>query len=108
MEKSTVFMQKEPLWQKDFIIISLISLFTFIGFQMLLPTLPVYVKDLGGSDTSAGLVVGIFTISAILIRSFTGQALDVYGRKGIFLAGMIIFTACALAYIWFLLNSNAG
>ncbi|MDD4334212.1 MAG: MFS transporter [Desulfotomaculaceae bacterium] len=100
MEKSAGFRQKEQLWQKDFIFISLISLFTFIGFQMLLPTLPVYVNKLGAGDTSVGLVVGVFTISAILIRPFVGQALDVYGRKGIFIAGMIIFTACVLGYIW--------
>jgi MFS family permease len=67
---------------------------------MLLPTLPVYAKHLGGSDTAAGLVVGIFTFSAVIIRPFTGYFLDVYGRKGILLMGLLIFTASVLAYIW--------
>ena len=92
--------QEERLWTRDFVVITLISLFTFMGFQMLLPTLPVYAKHLGGSDAGAGLVVGIFTFSAVLIRPFTGHFLDVYGRKGIFLLGLLIFTACVLSYIW--------
>ena len=100
MENNTKLIQKEPLWSQDFILITLVSLFTSLGFQMLLPTLPVYAKSLGGGNTSAGLVIGIFTFSAILIRPFTGQALDVHGRKSIFLAGMILFTACVLSYIW--------
>lgn len=95
-----VHIMREPLWGKDFILITIISLFTFMGFQMLLPTLPVYAKSFGGSDASAGLVVGVFTVSATLIRPFVGQALDVYGRKGIFFIGMIIFMGSVLAYIW--------
>ena len=53
--------QSEKLWTQDFVIITFITLFTFIGFQMLLPTLPIYAKNLGGGDTSVGLVVGLFT-----------------------------------------------
>lgn len=90
----------ERLWSLDFILITLISLVTFLGFQMLLPTLPIYAKELGGSDASAGLVIGIFTFSAVLIRPFTGLALDRYGRKGIFLLGLLIFAVCVLAYTW--------
>ncbi|HZK43794.1 MAG TPA: MFS transporter [Syntrophomonadaceae bacterium] len=92
--------QKEQLWTKDFILITLISLFTFVGFQMLLPTLPVYAIKLGGSAAHAGLVIGIFTFAAVLIRPFTGYAIDVYGRRGFFFTGMLIFMACVLAYIW--------
>lgn len=89
---------EERLWTKDFILITLISLFAFLSFQMLLPTLPVYAKDLGGSDTHAGLVIGIFTFSAVLIRPFTGYALDAYGRKGLFFIGLLIFGLSVFSY----------
>jgi hypothetical protein len=38
---------------------------------MLLPTLPVYANQLGGSDTAAGLVVGvfIFTLRYVILSS---------------------------------------
>ncbi|HZJ85365.1 MAG TPA: MFS transporter [Syntrophomonadaceae bacterium] len=92
--------QEDGLWTRDFILISIIGLFTFLGFQMLMPTLPLYAKFLGGTDAHAGLVVGIFTFAAVIIRPFTGYALDAYGRKGIFFIGMFIFTACVFGYMW--------
>jgi MFS family permease len=72
----------------------------FFGFQMLLPTLPVYVQKLGGQDTMAGLVLGIFTVSAVLIRPFTGKLLDTHGRKIILIAGLVIFFVSVIGYNW--------
>lgn len=100
MEHKSENILHEPLWVKDFILITLVNLFTFLGFQMLMPTLPVYAKSLGGSDASAGLVVGFFTFSALLIRPFAGHALDIYGRKAILFLGLIIFTTCVISYSW--------
>ena len=51
--------EPESLWTRDFILISLASLFISLGFQMLLPVLPVYSAALGGTKASAGLVIGI-------------------------------------------------
>ena len=99
-EKAIETGQKVPLWTRDFILICLANLTIFLGFQMLLPTLPVYVKHLGGDEAMAGLVIGVFTISAGLIRPFVGMALDVYGRKVIYLVGLVIFLLSSLAYNW--------
>ncbi|WP_238455605.1 MFS transporter [Desulfolucanica intricata] len=92
--------KQTPLWTRDFILICLANLTLFLGFQMLLPTLPVYVEFLGGDETMTGLVVGVFTISAVLSRPFIGVGLDVYGRKIIYLAGLLIFLLSCLAYSW--------
>lgn len=92
---------KEPkLWSRNFIFIIMTSLFTFVGFQMLLPTVPVFAKKLGGSDAEAGLVVGIFALSALLVRPLSGYALDRFGRKELLFAGLIIFIISVIAYHW--------
>ncbi|EAX47638.1 major facilitator superfamily MFS_1 [Thermosinus carboxydivorans Nor1] len=91
---------REQLWTRDFILICTTNLFIFCGFQMLMPTLPVYAKHLGGSDAAAGLIVGSVSVAAVLMRPVAGQALDYYGRKGIFLAGLVVFISAVLAYIW--------
>ncbi|MFZ7104089.1 MAG: MFS transporter [Peptococcaceae bacterium] len=93
-------LQKEPLWTRDFILISIANLFITLGFQMLLPVLPVFSAKLGGSDTWAGLVVGIFTISAVLMRPIAGQLLDRQGRRGVYILGLIVFLLCVVAYSW--------
>ena len=90
----------ETFWTRNFALITGVSLFTSLGFQMLLPTLPVYAKQLGGGDTSAGLVIGVFTLSAVLIRPFVGNALDRYGRRALLLIGILSFAGCVLFYTW--------
>jgi MFS family permease len=75
-------------------------MFIFLGFQMLLPVLPVYSAKLGGADTWAGLVVGIFTFSAVIMRPIAGRLLDQKGRKGVFFYGLGVFILCTLAYNW--------
>ncbi|RID85245.1 MFS transporter [Peribacillus asahii] len=82
---------KEKIWTRDFILICLANFFVFLGFQMTLPTIPLFVESLGGNDRLIGVVVGIFTFSALLIRPFAGQLLETKGRRFVFLAGLTIF-----------------
>lgn len=91
---------QERLWTKNFILIILANFIIFFGFQMLMPTIPVYAEKLGGSQSEAGLVMGIFAVSAVLIRPFAGRAIDIYGRKVIFLLGLGVFFISVLAYNW--------
>ncbi len=90
----------QPLWTKDFILITLANLFIFLGFQMLMPVLPVYATKLGGTEAWAGLVIGIFTISTVIMRPFAGRLLDQKGRRGVYLSGLLLFMVCVLAYNW--------
>lgn len=85
--------KRKPLWTKAFLITSLSNLLLFFSFQMLIPTIPTHVSQLGGNDVQVGLVIGIFTISSLLTRPFAGRALDLFGRKHVLLVGLAI---CAL------------
>jgi MFS family permease len=100
MEKDAEFQKKESFWTRDYILISIASLFITMGFQMLLPVLPVFSAKLGGSDSWAGLVVGIFTISAVLMRPIAGRLLDRQGRREVYILGLIVFLICVVAYNW--------
>ncbi len=89
---------KQPIWTRNFVGIIIINLLIFFGFQMLLPTLPIYVKSLGGADSILGWVTGIVTISSLIVRPLSGMALDKFGRKGVLLAGIGIIIVLTLAY----------
>lgn len=89
---------KPKIWTKDFIGITIINLLIFMGFQMLLPTLPLYVKSLGGADSAIGWITGLTTISALIIRPVSGVAVDKWGRKVILLAGIGLIIAVTLSY----------
>lgn len=86
------------LWTKNFIIINAINLLIFFSFQMLLPTLPIYVKKLGGTNSVIGLVTGIFVVSSVIIRPISGLLLDKLGRKKVFLVGLLVFILSVFSY----------
>ena len=90
--------RRDALWTKDFLTITLVNFLLFFGFQLLIPTLPLYVKAWGASDAAVGWVTGLFTISALIIRPITGWVLDRYGRRGMFVAGMVLFIFVTVMY----------
>ncbi|WP_312475168.1 MFS transporter [Neobacillus sp.] len=88
MEKQ---LRKEKIWTKDFVLICLANFFIFLGFQMTLPTIPLFVEDLGGNDQLIGFVVGIFTFSSLLLRPYAGKSLETKGRGFVYFIGLAIF-----------------
>ncbi len=100
IQRKASSMEKQPLWTKAFILMTGINLLLFCGFQMLLPTLPLYAKSLGGADAILGWVTGAVTVSSLLIRPVSGMMLDKLGRKGVLLAGVGLMALIPLAFLW--------
>src|SRR5699024_610780 len=90
-EKTLKIENQQRIWTRDFIFIWLANFFVFLGFQMTLPTLPLYVKELGGNDQMIGIIVGIFTFSALLVRPYAGHALESKGRGFVYIIGLSAF-----------------
>src|SRR5215468_10898940 len=73
----------------------------FLGIGAVLPALGPHVRfDLGGSDQTVGLVIGVFSFVALAGRLISGPLADRRGRKISFLAGLF---CCALAGVSYLL-----
>ena len=88
------------LWSKSYIFILLVNLFVYLAFYMLVPTLPAYVKQMGGSSLQASLVVSIFSITSLIVRLVSGSVLDKIEIMPILLIGMFILAASTFSYIW--------
>jgi predicted MFS family arabinose efflux permease len=86
------------IWTRDFLFVCLSNFFIFAGFQMTLPTLPLFVNELGGNDQLIGFVVGIFTFSALLIRPWAGHILETLGRRYVYLIGLVIFVISVASF----------
>ncbi|MBM4765043.1 MFS transporter [Bacillus sp. B15-48] len=78
---------KERLWTKSFILLMIGNLFTFMSFQMLIPTLPPYIKSVGATGTEIGLVTALFSIGAIISRPIIGYLLEYRDRKPLVFLG---------------------
>ena len=88
----------EPLWTKGFVLLMAVNLLYFLGFQLVLVSVPLLAVKLGGGNASAGLVMGCFTAGAMLVRPVTGWALDAYGRRSLLILGTAIGLAVILAH----------
>jgi predicted MFS family arabinose efflux permease len=89
---------KEPLWTSSFIKLMVGNLFVFMSFQMLIPTLPPYIKSIGASGTEIGLVTALFSIGAVLSRPFIGFMLEYKARKPLVLIGALMLLLITFLY----------
>jgi MFS family permease len=99
---------KAKLWSHSFFFVMMANALLFMAFEMLLPTLPLFVSSIGGEATQIGLVTGIFMFSAILIRPFAGVLATRINKKYLLLIGIAICALSTGAYylssgIWMLL-----
>ncbi|BAY32606.1 major facilitator superfamily protein [Nostoc carneum NIES-2107] len=83
---------------------NLLSLFAagllfWSSLAALLPTLPLYMEDLGASKQQIGIVLGCFAIGMLLFRSVFGRLADQRGRKIVLLIGMLVNAIAPLGYI---------
>ena len=90
----------EPLWTKGFVLLMAVSVLYWLGFQLVLVSVPLLAVKLGGGNASAGLVMGIFTFAAMLVRPVTGWALDAYGRRALLIMGTAVCLVAILAHEW--------
>ncbi|HWR42202.1 MAG TPA: MFS transporter [Sporomusa sp.] len=91
---------KEGLWTKDFIFLAVSNALLFSGFHMLIPTLPLFIANYGGTDAQIGLIMGSFTFSAILIRFYTTEGISRLGKKSFLIVGIIVCLVATLCYYW--------
>lgn len=84
-----------------FVLITLSTFAYFVSVGALIPTLPLYVEGpLGGSDVAVGLAIGTFSLSAVLLRPFTGRLSDVRGRRILIVAGAGLVTVSVAGYVF--------
>src|SRR5665811_1158684 len=88
----------DRIFSKDFNLVLFANALAFGSFYLLLATLPLFVKHLGGSDTGVGIVMGSFAITAVVLRPFVGRYSDVSGRKRLMIWGAVAVAAICLLY----------
>jgi MFS family permease len=90
----------EKIWTKDFVFLILSNFLMYITYYAILSALPIYlVTDLHASKMQVGVVVGAYTIASVLVRPFSGFALDKFGRRTIFLSALIIYSLLFAGYL---------
>ncbi|AYC28530.1 MFS transporter [Paenisporosarcina cavernae] len=90
---------KQPLWTRDFILITVINFFVFFIFYLLLTMLPLYADHaLHASAPQIGLVLTLFFVGAIAVRPFAGKWVTRYSQKTLLLLSSFVYLLAALMY----------
>jgi MFS family permease len=84
-------------YSKQFWLVCLSSLLFFASFNMIVPELPGYLTSLGGAEYK-GLIISLFTVTAMLSRPFSGKLADRLGRVPVMMTGSIVCLICSLFY----------
>lgn len=90
----------EKMWNRDFILLTLSNFFMCITYYALISALPVYlVNELHAGKSQVGVVLAAYTIASVIIRPFSGFALDKFGRRTVFLLALIFYTSLFAGYL---------
>jgi MFS family permease len=91
--------QRSPgVFTPAFITLSLTSLATYFGVQLLTASLPLYAAGLGADDAALGLLAGVIATVSLLSRPLAGWWLDRGGVIPILAIGTVTYIVSALGY----------
>ncbi len=91
-------MSEQKLWVRNYTILTCTNLLFFLSFQMVVPVLPLYISEIGGSDIIVGIIVGAGTIGGLLARPVAGKIADRYARLPVYYCGLILCTVMIFTY----------
>lgn len=90
---------KEKIWNKNFIIACIGNFLVACSFNLLMPTIPIYLStELGIEHSQIGIALSSYAIALLIIRPFCGYWVDVYARKPLFLLGISLFISAFFGY----------
>src|SRR5262249_16233041 len=89
-----------PLFTRDFTLLCLVTSCYFSSFFFFFPTLPFYVKHLGGQEADAGFLIGISSLVSFFIKPLAGRWIDRYGRVLLMNLGIGLFAGTAFLHAW--------
>ncbi|WP_375497579.1 MFS transporter [uncultured Nostoc sp.] len=85
--------------RRNLLILFTAGLLFWSSISSLLPTLPLYIDDVGASKQEIGIVMGSFAIGLLLSRPMLGRLADERGRKIVLLIGTIVAAIAPFGYL---------
>lgn len=85
--------------RRNLLILFTAGLLFWSSIFSLLPTLPLYINDVGASKQEIGIVMGSFAIGLLLFRAMLGRLADERGRKIVLVIGTIVAAIAPFGYL---------
>ena len=85
--------------RQNLLILFTTGLLFWSSLASMLPTLPPYIEDVGGTKQQVGIVIGCFAIGLLLLRPTLGQMADEHSRKLVVIIGTSVAAIAPLGYL---------
>lgn len=82
-----------PRLSRETIVLSVIGFFVMVGFGVVIPVLPVFVRDFGVGFAEVGAVISAFALMRLIAASFVGKLVDKIGERTTLATGIGIVAA---------------
>ena len=92
-------MTTQKILSRDFLLTFFAQFAFSCVFCILIPTIPIYLSGFEAKEAEIGFLIGIFSISSLVLRPFVGRALLIIPEKKFMIAGAAIYVLSCLAYI---------
>ena len=97
-------MTQDRLWNRNYCKVMAANFTLFFAFYVLTPLLPLYLSEhFGATKDVIGLVLSGYTITALVVRPFSGYVVDTFPRKTVL---MVCFSAFAIFFAGYLAASS--
>lgn len=91
---------KEMLWNSNYTKVWIANFMIFFSFMLLAPMLPLYMSDTFDANKDIiGIVLSGYTLTALLIRPFSGFFVDSFPRKKVLLICYFLFFIFFAGYL---------
>ena len=90
----------EKLWNSNYLKVWSANFMIFFSFMLLTPLLPLYLSETFGADKQMiGIVLSGYTLTALIIRPFSGFLVDSLPRRLVLLTSYALFSFLFLGYL---------
>lgn len=87
---------REPLG-REVLVLGGVAFFVMLGFGVVIPVLPVYVRSFGVGYLEVGAVVSVFALMRLIANPFVGMLVDRLGERAVLASGIgIVAVSSAL------------
>ncbi len=92
-------MTQQKIFSHDFILCFFAQFVFSMVFCILIPAIPIYLSRFEAREAEIGFLVGIFSISSLVLRPIVGRALLSFPERKFMIAGTLLTVFSCLAYL---------
>lgn len=92
---------KDRLWTRDYVFVCVAAFLMSFSFFILVPTLPLYLKDTFGiGQAMVGVVLSCYVVAVLSVRPMAGFVADTLPRKSVYIVAYSVFVLSFLGYFF--------